>query len=267
MIRDYPNGTGQALGDMLATCRPLRTSGNIWYVNSATGSDAASPRGENEARPLATLGQAITNCAQGDIIVLMDGHAETLAADNVIPANTTVVAGGLSGGLPTVKIAFDATHILTLGTRARIHNVWFQTRTSAGSNNRVQCAGSNVVRGCYWECSATDTGPGLVINSGSCRIESCTFVSTATSSASQPESALKTLTESTMTGLRMVGVVFDGGTSGFSNFYACDLSFGEIDEMELEAISLLRGADMKCNSASTGFVNVGQATGGARLDW
>lgn len=267
MIRDYPNGTGQALGDILATCRPLRTSGNIWYVNSATGSDAASPRGENDARPLATLGQAITNAAQGDIIVLMDGHAETLSADTTIPANTTVVGGGLSGGLPTVKIAFDATHILALSTRARLHNVWIQTRTSAGSNNRVQCAGSNVVRGCYFECSATDTGPGLVINGDNCRVETTTFVSTATSSASQPESALKTATEAVMTVLRMVGVVFDGGTSGFSNFYACDLGFGEIDEMELEQISLLRGADMKCNAASTGFVNIAQATGGARVDW
>ena len=42
---DYTNGLGQALGDTLATAEPLRMSGAVWYVNSATGTDAASPSG------------------------------------------------------------------------------------------------------------------------------------------------------------------------------------------------------------------------------
>ena len=63
----YPNGLGQSLGDTLATTYPLHMSGQVWYVLSTTGVDAASPRGLDATRPLATFGQAYSNASNNDI--------------------------------------------------------------------------------------------------------------------------------------------------------------------------------------------------------
>jgi hypothetical protein len=65
----------------------------------------------------------------------------------------------------------------------------------------------------------------------------------------------------------MTGVVLDGGTVGFSNFYAFDSGGNAITHLEAEAISLLEGADMKFDPATTGWINVVRCTGGSRVDW
>ena len=272
----YPNGCGQALGDYLATTKPLQASGNIWYVSSLIGTDAAAPAGKNDAKPLATLKQGITNSADGDIIVLMSGHTETSTADAdwLVTKRIAIIGAGSSAGLPTVKLtagnvgaAGGPLNLNTLGSQCR--NIWFTTRAVANTGARVKISADFCkIYGCYWECAATDTGPGLSIGSAEVmNIENCTFVSTATLTSAQPESAIK-VTSSIGTGyLRLNNCIFYGGTVGFSNPYAFDVGAQSITQLEAEAISLLRGADMKLGVSSTGWINVVDSTGGSRVDW
>ena len=69
-------------------------------MDSATGSDAASPAGKDRIKPLATLAQACTNAATGDIIVCLAGHAETLTSGQTFStANILVLLAELRAAL------------------------------------------------------------------------------------------------------------------------------------------------------------------------
>lgn len=273
MTTVYNNGTGQLLGDTLGTCRPIQASGNIWYVYSVTGSDGASPAGKNETQPLATLKQALVNSANDDIICLMDGHAEANAADAdwTTSKRVHIVGGGLSGGLPTVKLTVGngetATGIVFNGAGASLRNVWIAERTGTSATPRVTVAADGcLVSSCYFPCSQHDQGPALQINACTApSIRDCNFVVTATVSGDKPDSAIKL--NGAITRMRMSGVVFDGGAFGWGQPYAFNSGSNAITGMNFEAISLLRGSDMLFASSTTGYLNVQTASGGSRVDW
>jgi len=87
------------------------TSGQIFWVHSGTGSDG-NHRGLNPHQPFATIDYAIGNCTanKGDVIYVMPGHAETLAAAGAI---TVDVAGvsiiGLGNGTNRPMLTYSAT--------------------------------------------------------------------------------------------------------------------------------------------------------------
>lgn len=269
-----PNGPGQALGDVLATCKPLLATAKVWYVSSLIGSDS-SGRGLDDKRPLATLKQAITNSASGDIIILMDGHTETSGGDadwSCTGKKLAIIGAGLSAGLPTAKLI--AGNVGAVGGQvffdtaySQIRNVYFGARTVANVNSRL-ATNTTFFKciGCYFECDQYDTGAGYEIDGTGAitLVKDCIFKSIATSSAAQPSVGL--INGNTMPYLRLDGCTFDGGTVGFSNPYACYIN-NTVSQLEAENLSLLRGADMKIQSASTGWVNVQTSSGGARVDW
>ena len=262
-----PNGLGENAGDPLAVASPLLVNGDVWYVDSATGSDAASPRGKNRSRPLATLAQAQTNGANGDIIVLMDGHAETLTAALTISKSLTIVGAGKSSGLPTVKFTNNsaAASLFTVtATYFQLRNVWINAQAQSNSAIKVTCTStwahlSNI----YMECNGYDTAAGLAFTGAGYRsVESSTFISTATAASAQPALAMG----AAGTTLWLRGVVFDGGTVGFSNYHAFETT-AALTYLFAEGISLLRGVDMKVLEATAGYINPQVSTRDARVDW
>lgn len=268
----YQNGCGESLGDELCTTSPLMlpTSAAVWYVNSATGTDAASPAGQNREKPLATLSQAVTNASAGDIIVLMDGHAETGYGSTLLvsKAGLKIVGGGSSGGLPTVTLTFAAAGTITLNAAGvEIRNVKFATRSAAGSNPKVTLTANTACRGCYFECSGNDTGPAISVFTGAdySQISDCTFISTATSTSSQPESAIKAGGASTEVWISDCSI--SDGTVGFSNPFALDLSTAAMPRLKIERVSFLLGADGKVHASSTGYAVGCTTNGGGRLVW
>ena len=269
-IINLPNGVGATLGDSLVVNSPLEFNGNIWYVDSATGADAASPKGRNRNAPLATLDQAVTNSAAGDMIVLMDGHAETITSAVAVNKSLTIVGAGQSSGKPTVKLTNNqaAGAVLTCtGSDVQVRNIWFPTNTQACSARRVTTSGGNYFRmiGCYFEFGANDDASGLGLAGTTVEIRNTTFVVTATDNTAQPDTAVDL--SGTVSAIIMEGVVFDGGEAGFSDYFAMDLSDSAVTSFYLENLSLLNGADIKVLAASEGYVNVGTSGGGARVDW
>lgn len=78
--------------------------GNIWYVNSVTGSDTAN-NGKSTSLAFATLNAAVAaaTASNNDIIYLMPGHIETLvAASGVLinKAGLTVIGLGVGRNRP-----------------------------------------------------------------------------------------------------------------------------------------------------------------------
>jgi len=267
-----PNGLGDyPTSDSLGMASPLQVSGNVWYVDSVSGTDAVSPAGLNAARPLATLAQAITNAADHDIILLADAHTEALTSAVTVSKRVTIIGAASAAGIPTAKLyrtGGASVNLLTLTVDGiQLRNIRFPaTATSAVATARINCASTRMrMVGCYVECGEFDTGQALnfAIGSDYPEIRNCTFINV--SATDQPESAIKS--SAGLNGFRMFSTTVDGGAEGFSNFYAVDLSAAAVTRAEIEGLSLLNGADMKLHASSTGWVHVELATGGSRVDW
>lgn len=269
-----PNGIGGTTGDTLVTCKPIQHSGDVWFVNSVGGVDAASPAGKDREKPLATLGQAYTNAAAGDIICLLSGHTETLVAMLLINKTLTIVGEGLSSGIPTVQLKINAAAagLLTLNTAIVMRNIRFpasvQSNTGPGANvGKVRVGnGSCQLIGCYFEQSGLDQLPAVSIAAAVnvCRVDGCTFVSTATAVTTRPTYGL--FHEGALTDLDVVGTTFSDGTVGFSGA-AWDGSTGIATRVRGVGVSALLGADIVQHASSVGYINVQTATGGGRLEW
>lgn len=268
----YSNGIGESTGDTLATCEPLYTSGDIWYVKSSTGVDAASPRGRDATRPLATIAQAHTNAANDDIIVLLDGHTETVSA-LTISKNVIIVGSGSSSGLPTAKLtpaAADAIVFTVTAAGVQFRNVWFEERTASSTYPVISVEAANFqMVGCYCQLGAYDAATVYFESGGDdARLVNTTFVSTATALTAQPTCAVRI--DNDISDLDLDGVVFDGGAYGFAlpgAFDGTTAANSTITRLRAQSISLLRGADMSIKGASTGWVNTQTVTGSSRLVW
>lgn len=268
-IYNWPNGVGGDTGDTLGTCAPLSFSGNVWFVNSATGDNAYN--GGSEQAPKSTLAGAYAAAAAGDIIVLMDGHTETLTTTLTIAlAGLTIVGLGSSGGYPTVKFHVNSVTTLFSVTAAgvTIRNIWMEANQQEDTSARISVAGANFkLLSCYIACDQYDGGSAVTLAAGadSARLEDVRFVNTATSNISQPATAM--LVGGAISDLWLIGVVFDAGTAGFANFYAADLSTAAITRIRGENVTLKNGADIRLHASTTGYFNAQTVTGAGKVFW
>lgn len=264
----WSSGLGESLGDSLVTGNgPIWTSGTVWWVNSATGSDAASPAGKERLQPLATLSQAITNAVAEDVIVLMDGHAETIA-DLAVSKNLVIVGAGQSDGKPTVKLTPGASAtvgMLSLAAQVELRNIWVTVPAAATSWPAIQCNSDAKLIGVYQELDENNNTAGVyVLDGGICTIRNSTFVSVATDASDPPAAAVRLIDG--VVPLYMDGVVLDGGTVGFQQgaAYSEDAS-AAAGALYATNMSLLRGADMWLTDTTVGLVQVGASNGGAQI--
>lgn len=273
-MKVYPNGLGESLGgDPLLGQKPFWVGGSVWWVNSVTGTDAGGTAGQDREKPLATLAQAITNSSAFDTIVLQSGHTETLTGAVTIGSARAIVGVGTTSGKPgaTLKLNAASASLLTMsGAGSQLRNIYFPTNVqsnSGGSGKVAIPATTNIlVYGCYFECGANDQQDAVqaTASSNSLRIENCTFVSVATSTATRATNGIK-LTGA-MSDVAVVNNTFDDGTVGFSG-KAADLSGGTVTRLHAYGNSLLRGASLLNNSATTGFFGTGVLSGGSGVSW
>jgi hypothetical protein len=266
----YPNGLGQDLGNALAVSGPpLFCTGKVWFVDSATGSDSYD--GRSESRPLATMAQAQTNASDGDIVVLMDGHAETFTSTLSLSKSIRWVAAGKSDGKPTVKLTNNQASSAMLSATANgveLRNIWIEEESQANSNATISATGSGFrMSECYMELDGNTDGYGVELGqiaSELALLRNCTFISTASSISDVPNAAVY----SNGTGIIwMQGVTFDGGEYGFDLGYAYDEDGGTATSVLIcDETSLLRGADMRIISTSNATIQVSSDSKSPRID-
>ena len=260
----HPNGIGASLGDDLVTQAPLQTTGTVYYVHGSTGDDANS--GTNRNAPKATLASANTAASSGDIVVLLDGHAETITSVVAIKAGLTVVGEGQSAGKPTVKLTNNQANgnMLTLGADSEIRNIWFEEDAQANADSVVSTNQADRIGiiGCYFESDGNSTCPLEVDTSDDIRIINCTLISTATDDGSRSTYGLF------LTGggarITLDGTVFDAGSVGW-DATALDCSGSAWTFIRGTGVSLLRGASMTWNTSSTGWIIPSTTSGNAYI--
>ncbi len=272
-MKNWQNGLGEILGDTLATAKPTITAGDVWFVNSTGGVDAGGTAGQDRQKPLATLGQAITNAAAGDTVLLMNGHAETLTAALAISKQLIIVGGGSAGGIPTVTFTMNAAAQDTFTVNqanTEIRNVRFaasaQSNTgSAGGKITVTAAGCRI-RGCYFDMGANDQLAGIRLgaSSGPVRIESTTLISTAPTVTTRPASGINVV--SAISDVELVNLTLSDGTVGFTNG-AFASSAVVLTRLRAENLALLLGAEFLLNASTTGTIYGLTQTDGGRVSW
>lgn len=265
----YPNGLGGSVADSVIVNSPFYTTGDVWYVNSSTGTDAASPAGQNRSKPLATIAQAHTNAAAGDVIVLMDGHAETLTAAQAISKRLLIVGEGQEDGLPTAQFTINhaSNNMLNIsGDGVEIRNVLIKPASQAHSGKRIYITGNRCrLKGVYVQCDQYDDGAAIYVDPvTTVEFDSVTWDSIAISRSAQPHSALYFSGACTHVVLR--DCVVDNGTVGFSNYWAID-SVGILTDLRIENLTLTNGGDVRTTTSSVGWVGGVTATESALFNW
>jgi len=104
-LTNFPNGIS-SFGIPVLGSGNLVTTGNVFFVDSGAANASDSAKGTDKGKPLATLDAAVGLCTanNGDIIVLMPGHAEsvtTAAAIALDVAGVRIVGLGQGATRPT----------------------------------------------------------------------------------------------------------------------------------------------------------------------
>lgn len=273
MSNFWPNGVGESVGDDLASSTPLYTSGSIWYVQSTTGTDAASPAGKNKEKPLATLNQANTNAASGDIVVLLSAHTETRTSAITITKSLTIVGAGTSGGKPSPQLKNNAAAaslfvINTAGIYVEFRNIYFPAQVQSCSSTKINNGQGNLrFVGCYFEANVFDTAAVITIPATGTEstfgfIDS-TMISTGVSTGSQPLVGISGTSHTAH--IRLDGSTFSDGTYGWSGDSAVTITAaGSTESIRGIGVSLLLGATLALPATRT-WIQVGTATGGGRV--
>jgi hypothetical protein len=147
----------QQPGGMFAILDNRMTTGNIFFVNSATGTDAAG-YGKNPDAPFATINYALTQCtnANGDQVYVMPGHTEAVGA-----------AGGITfshSGVRVIGLGIGRSRpIITLGT-ATTATIAMSSAYSSLENMVIDCTGFDAV-----------VAP-IKVTAGDCTIKDCEIV-------------------------------------------------------------------------------------------
>jgi len=269
----YPSGVGGSTGPTLTTSSPLYLSGDIWYVSStsAAAADAASPRGKERIRPLATLAQAVTNAAAADIIVVLENHTETITSTQTLgKAGLYIVGEGSGSTRPKFTRNIAANGVLFDITAAGVvlQNLYFPatvTTASTGAKVRTNSIRTHILD-CYFEAGTLDDGAQIefITGAGQDRILDTTVISTATAPSDQPESAIKVT--NAITDLWINNLTINGGSSGWANPYAFN-GAAAVTVFRALQVSLLNDSDVTLATGTTGWIQVGTTSGSARVVW
>jgi len=104
----------------------LMTFGNIFFVNSVTGSDTANT-GQDEVQPLATLGATVGKCTanNGDVIIMLPGHTEAVTSTSTTldVAGVTIIGLGSGSMKPTLTFAATNSRINVTAANCTLQNL------------------------------------------------------------------------------------------------------------------------------------------------
>jgi hypothetical protein len=163
-LTNFPNGVS-SFGMPVLGSGGIMTTGNVFFVDSgaAKGKDSAD-RGSSET-PFLTLDYAVGRCTanNGDVIFVMPGHAENLAADSAVDidvAGITVVGLGSGAARPTFTFITAVTADFKLAAAStRIYNLLFKGGIDA-LTGPIEVTGADcLLKDCEWQDStgqATD---------------------------------------------------------------------------------------------------------------
>ena len=173
-------------GGMFTVVNETLTTGSIFFVDSVTGVNSVGG-GRNPDAPLATLDYAIGLCtaSKGDMIYVMPGHSETIAAADGWDADVAgikIIGLGWGDLRPTFNFTATASDVAIGANNVWVENLRFVAGVSAvvrGVN--IEGKTGVVFRNCEWYWGGTtgwDFVTALRLAAGSSRltVDGCKFL-------------------------------------------------------------------------------------------
>ncbi|MCZ2099877.1 MAG: hypothetical protein LC121_27165 [Anaerolineae bacterium] len=160
MLTNFPNGVssfGMPVLGMGGGIPP--TTGDVYFVHSGTGN--ANNTGLTPSDALATIDGAVNKCtaSQGDIIIVMPGHAENIAGATslvVDVAGVSIIGLGRGRNRPVLSFTNTAGRIPVSAANVLIENIVFYSNL-ADIVSGVTVTGDDVtIRGCEWAVAAAN---------------------------------------------------------------------------------------------------------------
>lgn len=150
--------------DARLTTRTHR-SGKTFFVDSNTGSDAASNSGTRYSSPMASIAAAMAKCtaSQGDKIICLSQHAETVTSSITVKAGV-LVAGQVEANRRPVITVNGAIDLFNMsGAAAHIHGLDLAIITTDAATAFINAAAA--------KCSITDVK--MIPSSGTENVVDC----------------------------------------------------------------------------------------------
>lgn len=128
-LTNFPRGLSSFGVPVMGGNTVPTTTGNYWFVSSTTGSNGNTGKSSNQA--FATLAQASSaaTASNGDVIILLPGHAETItgaAAITLSKAGLYIVGLGNGANRPTFTWSTStAAQVIVSGANITFDNVRF----------------------------------------------------------------------------------------------------------------------------------------------
>jgi hypothetical protein len=246
----YPQGiVGSAAEDDLLK-DPALVDERVYWVDSVNGSDSNDGLYET---PYATLAACLSALTLGTVtfavVVLVDGHTETLSASTAVDQAGTVIVGA---GTATLTIEGSAGLAIT-GAASAVRNVAFVAEATS-TPIQVSAIGCQI-KGCTFSTAAAATYLVSITGSGdSTSVENCSFATTATTTL--PTAGLNIANAD---GVNVLNCSFDAGTEGFSSSGGALFTSGTTEGLRVEDLTLTSKATAVVDSAAQGYVHIKSA--------
>jgi hypothetical protein len=180
-ITNFPHGVS-SFGIPQLGGGSFTTTGNIFFVQNTDGSDGNE--GTDKSCPFKTLDYAIGKCtaSNGDIIILMTGHAETTTAIALDQAGISIIGLGVGRTRPTFTATTAATDLIDVtAASCKIENVRL-VGAASGCTSLISLVGAADFQaiGCSFEHGAAPT-TAISVGATSPRFSfiSCNFLGSA----------------------------------------------------------------------------------------
>ena len=214
MSTNFPNGIRsrgvEVLGGGGGGSRVI--TGNVWFVDSgaANGGDSAA-HGKSPDKAFLTLDYAIgrTTASNGDVIYVLPGHAETIAAVIAVDvAGLSIVGVGEGYARPQITGNFVGDTMRISAANCVVENLVFNESTAAATANIDVTAADNKIIGCRFDLGATDLD-NITVGASADRLQILGNIFEV--SANGPDSAITV--EGAADSMVIQGNHFNGGSS------------------------------------------------------
>jgi len=182
----YPNGVSSFGLPVLPGNGIPTTTGDVYFVHSSTGSNGYD--GKEPSRPKATIDQAVNLCtaSQGDVIIVMPGHAETISAATSLVldvAGISIIGLGHGRNRPVLSFSATASRIPISAANILVSGLVFLGAVANIVSGVTITANDVTLRGCDFEVGSAileflqmldiDAATRVVV-------ENCRFIANAT---------------------------------------------------------------------------------------
>lgn len=196
----------------------VETSTNVYYVSSLTGSNSNNG---GKLTPWATLKYALSQAGTGDLIILRAGHTETISTQIQISNRCFVFGEGQGNSRPTFASNLTGNDAIQVTSDAVIRGIRIIEGLQSTTGVALNASSGQGCRLLYCDfvCGPNDQATKVTMNTTASFMHSCTFSSTATSSATRPVRGLS--------GAQWVfDTTFTAGSYGWQNTNSFNYGWG-----------------------------------------